>query len=120
MAVTINTKNGTVDIENDVIATIVGASTTEIFGVVGMTSKNAVKDNFKTLLRQENYAKGVVISAHDNGVDVDIYVIVSFGVKISEVAKNVQERVKFNLENQLGITANSVNVFVQSVKVVAE
>ena len=103
MAVTINTKNGTVDIENDVIATIVGASTTEIFGVVGMTSKNAVKDNFKTLLRQENYAKGVVISAHDNGVDVDIYVIVSFGVNISEVAKNVQERVKFNLENQLGI-----------------
>ena len=120
MAVTINTKNGTVDIENDVIATIVGASTTEIFGVVGMTSKNAVKDNFKTLLRQENYAKGVVISAHDNGVDVDIYVIVSFGVKISEVAKNVQERVKFNLENQLGITANSVNVVVQNVKVVAE
>ena len=83
MAVTINTKNGTVDIENDVIATIVGASTTEIFGVVGMTSKNAVKDNFKTLLRQENYAKGVVISANDNGVDVDIYVIVSLGVKIS-------------------------------------
>ena len=120
MAVTINTKNGTVDIENDVIATIVGASTTEIFGVVGMTSKNAVKDNFKTLLRQENYAKGVVISAHDNGVDVDIYVIVSFGVKISEVAKNVQERVKFNLENQLGIIVNSVNVFVQNVKVVAE
>lgn len=120
MAVTINTKNGTVDIENDVIATIVGASTTEIFGVVGMTSKNAVKDNFKTLLRQENYAKGVVISANDNGVDVDIYVIVSFGVKISEVAKNVQERVKFNLENQLGITANSVIVFVQNVKVVAE
>ena len=120
MAVTINTKNGTVDIENDVIATIVGASTTEIFGVVGMTSKNAVKDNFKTLLRQENYAKGVVISANDNGVDVDIYVIVSLGVKISEVAKNVQERVKFNLENQLGITANSVNVFVQNVNVVAE
>ena len=120
MAVTINTKNGTVDIENDVIATIVGASTTEIFGVVGMTSKNAVKDNFKTLLRQENYAKGVVISANDNGVDVDIYVIVSLGVKISEVAKNVQERVKFNLENQLGITANSVNVFVNNVKVVDE
>src|SRR5574337_24844 len=59
MSVTINTKNGTVEIENDVISTIVGASTTEIFGVVGMTSKHAVKDNFKTLLRQENYAKGV-------------------------------------------------------------
>lgn len=120
MSVTINTKNGTVDIENDVISTIVGASTTEIFGVVGMTSKNAVKIISKHCYVKENYAKGVVISATNNGVDVDIYVIVSFGVKISEVAKNVQERVKFNLENQLGVTANSVNVFVQNVKVVAD
>ena len=120
MTVKINTKDGQIELSDDVIATVVGGSATEIFGVVGMASKSAIRDNVQALLRRENYAKGVVISAHDNGVDVDIYVIVSFGVKISEVAKNVQERVKFNLENQLGITANSVNVFVQNVKVVAE
>ncbi|MGO2617416.1 MAG: Asp23/Gls24 family envelope stress response protein, partial [Lactococcus cremoris] len=50
----------------------------------------------------------------------DVYVVISYGVKISEVAKNIQERVRFNLENQLGITASSVNVYVQNVKVVED
>lgn len=44
----------------------------------------------------------------------------SYGVKISEVSKNIQERVKFNLENQLGLSADMVNVYVQNIKVVGE
>ena len=39
----------------------------------------------------------------DAGIAVDVYTVMSYGVKISEVSKNIQERVKFNLENQLGI-----------------
>ena len=65
MTVTINTQHGNVDIATDVIATVVGASTTEIFGVVGMTSKNAVKDNFRNILGQENYSKGVDFQGYD-------------------------------------------------------
>ncbi len=120
MTVTINTQHGNVDIATDVIATVVGASTTEIFGVVGMTSKNAVKDNFRNILGQENYSKGVVVTTTDNQTIIGVYVVVSYGVKISEVAKNIQERIRFNLENQLGIAAAKVNVYVQNVKVVED
>lgn len=120
MTVTINTQHGNVDISTDVIATVVGASTTEIFGVVGMTSKNAVKDNFRNILGQENYSKGVVVTTTDNQTIIGVYVVVSYGVKISEVAKNIQERIRFNLENQLGIVAAKVNVYVQNVKVVED
>ena len=120
MTVTINTQHGNVDIATDVIATVVGASTTEIFGVVGMTSKNAVKDNFRNILGQENYSKGVVVTTTDNQTIIGVYVVVSYGVKISDVAKNIQERIRFNLENQLGIVAAKVNVYVQNVKVVED
>lgn len=120
MTVTINTQHGNVDIATDVIATVVGASTTEIFGVVGMTSKNAVKDNFRNILGQEYYSKGVVVTTTDNQTIIGVYVVVSYGVKISEVAKNIQERIRFNLENQLGIVAAKVNVYVQNVKVVED
>ncbi len=120
MSVTINNQHGNVDIATEVIATVVGASMTEIFGVVGMTSKSAVKDNVRSILRQENYSKGVVVTTTDNETSIDVYVVISYGVKISEVAKNIQERVRFNLENQLGITASSVNVYVQNVKVVED
>ena len=63
MTIKINTKDGQIELTDDVIATIVGGAATEIFGVVGMASKKAIKDNFQALLGKENYAKGVV--GHD-------------------------------------------------------
>lgn len=120
MTVKLNTKDGQIELSDDVIATVVGGAATEIFGVVGMASKSTLKDNFQALLRKENYAKGVVVRATDEGIAVDVYTVMSYGVKISEVSKNIQERVKFNLENQLGISAGVVNVFVQDIKVSGE
>ncbi|HEP5454073.1 TPA: Asp23/Gls24 family envelope stress response protein [Streptococcus pyogenes] len=120
MTVKINTKDGLIELSDDVIVTVVGGSATEIFGVVGMASKSAIKDNFQSLLRKENYAKGVVVKSTDLGISVDVYTVMSYGVKISEVSKNIQERVKFNLESQLGLTADMVNVYVQNIKVVGE
>ncbi|HCU81903.1 MAG TPA: Asp23/Gls24 family envelope stress response protein, partial [Enterococcus sp.] len=54
------------------------------------------------------------------GIAVDVYTIISYGTKISEVSRNVQEKVKYNLETLLGVTANSVNVFVQGVRVLPD
>lgn len=121
MTVKINTKDGQIELTDDVIATVVGGATTEIFGVVGMASKSAIKDNFQALLGKENYAKGVVIKTTEEGhIAVDVYTVMSYGVKISEVSRNIQERVKFNLENQLGIAADTVNIYIQNIKVVGE
>ena len=120
MAVKIKTQFGTIDIDNEVIATVVGGAATEIFGIVGMASKNQIKDNLNDILRRENYSRGVVVRQEDNGIAVDVYTIVSYGTKISEVSRNVQEKVKYNLETLLGVTANSVNVFVQGVRVLPD
>lgn len=117
MTVKMNTKSGMIDIANDVIAAVVGVAATENFGVVGMASKNQIRDNINDILRKENYAKGVVVRQEDNGVAIDVYIVVGYGVKISEVSRNVQDSVKYNLETTLGITANSVNIFVQGVRV---
>ena len=117
---TVKPRDGQIELSDDFIATVVGGSATEIFGVVGMASKSAIKDNFQALLRKENYAKGVVVRSSEAGIAVDVYTVMSYGVKISEVSKNIQERVKFNLENQLGLSADMVNVYVQSIKVVGE
>ena len=114
MAVKIQTPAGTIEITNDVIAA------TDIYGIVGMASKNQIKDNLNDILRRENYSRGVVVRQEDNGIAVDVYTIVSYGTKISEVSRNVQEKVKYNLETLLGVTANSVNVFVQGVRVLPD
>lgn len=117
MAVKIKTQYGLVDISNEVIATVVGGASTEIFGIVGMASKNQIRDNLNEILKKENYSKGVIVRQEENGVAVDVYIVVSYGTRISEVCRNVQEKVKYNLESMLGISANAVNIFVQGVRV---
>lgn len=58
MAVKIKTQYGDIEITNDVIATVVGGAATEIFGIVGMASKNQIRDNLNEILKRDNYAKG--------------------------------------------------------------
>ncbi len=120
MAVKIKTQAGTIEISNDVIATVVGGAATDIYGIVGMASKSQIKDNLNDILGKENYARGVVVRQEENGVAVDVYIMVSYGTKISEVSRNVQESVKYNLETMLGVVANSVNIFIQGVRVQPE
>ena len=117
MAVKIQTSSGIIEISNEVIATVVGGAATDVFGIVGMASKKQIKDE---ILRKENYSRGVVVRQEENGIAVDVYTIVSYGTKISEVSRNVQEKVKYNLETMLGVSANSVNVFVQGVRVLPD
>ena len=118
MAVKIQNQFGNIDISNEVIATVVGGAATEIFGIVGMASKNQIRDNLNEILKRDNYSKGVVIRQEDEGIAVDGYIIVGYGTKISEVCRNVQDKVKYNLDSMLGITAESVNVIVQGVRVI--
>ncbi|EHT7967099.1 Asp23/Gls24 family envelope stress response protein [Staphylococcus pseudintermedius] len=116
MALEITNDYGSIDISNEVIAPIVGGKAVECYGIVGMASRQQVRDGIAEILGHENYAKGIVVR-EDNGVlDVDMHIIVSYGVKISEVAQNVQSTVKYTLENTLKLKVNSVNIFVQGVR----
>ncbi|EGQ3655260.1 Asp23/Gls24 family envelope stress response protein [Staphylococcus pseudintermedius] len=116
MALEITNDYGSIDISNEVIASIVGGKAVECYGIVGMASRQQVRDGIAEILGHENYAKGIVVR-EDNGVlDVDMHIIVSYGVKISEVAQNVQSTMKYTLENTLKLKVNSVNIFVQGVR----
>lgn len=59
-----------------------------------------------------------MIVREENGeVQIDMYIIVSYGVKISEVAHNVQTKVKYTLDQTLGLSVQSINIYVQGVRV---
>lgn len=120
MAVKIQTTQGTIEIENDVIATIVGGAATDNYGVVGMASQNPLRDGVNQILNGDHFAKGVVVRQQDNGVTVDVNIIVGYGMKISEISKSVQARVKNDLNVMLGIVANEVNVTVQGVRMLGD
>lgn len=117
MSIELKTKYGQIDISNDVIATIAGGAAVDCYGIVGMASKQQLKDGIAEILRRENFTRGVVVRQENEEVHIDMYIIVSYGTKISEVAHMVQSKVKYTLDKTVGLAADSVNIYVQGVRV---
>lgn len=117
MSIEMKTKFGQIDISNEVIATIAGGAAIDCYGIVGMASKNQIRDGLTEILRKENFSRGVVIRQEEDALHIDMYIIVSYGTKISEVAFNVQSKVKYTLQKTIGMSADTVNIYVQGVRV---
>jgi uncharacterized alkaline shock family protein YloU len=117
MSVEMSTALGRIDVSSEVIATIAGGAAIDCYGLIGMASRKALKDGFTELLGRENLSRGVDVREQDNKIDIDLHIIVNYGVKISEIARNVQTKVKYTLEQTLGLQVNAVNVLVQGVRV---
>lgn len=117
MSIELKTKFGQIDISNEVIATIAGGAAIDCYGIVGMASKKQLKDGLSEILRKENFTRGIIVRQENEEVHIDMYIIVSYGTKISEVAHNVQTKVKYTLDQTVGLAVDTVNIYVQGVRV---
>ncbi|WP_214482643.1 Asp23/Gls24 family envelope stress response protein [Bacillus sp. SM2101] len=117
MSIELKTKYGQIEILNDVVATIAGGAAIDCYGIVGMASKNQIKDGLTDILRKDNFTKGVIVRQVDDNLQIDMYIIVGYGTKISEVANNVQTKVKYTLDQTIGLAVDAVNIYVQGVRV---
>ena len=108
-------ENGNVNISDDVVSTIASLAASEVKGIVGMSG--SISGGFAELLGKKNLAKGVKITINENDVILDLAVIVEYGVKIPDVAWELQEKVKTEVESMTGLNVSAVNVTVDGVNV---
>ena len=118
MPVNKKTDYGEINISTEAIANLTGGIGSEAYGVVGMASQNMLKDGFAELLGRDNYSKGVIVKKIEDGYEIDLYVVISSGVRISEVVSEVQKRVKYELSKHLEVDFKAVNIYVQGIKVI--
>jgi len=118
MAIEMTSEYGKVYIADEVIAVLAGSAALDCYGLVGMSSRNQLKDGIAELLRQDNLSRGVEIRRDGQGMlSIDLYIVVSYGTKISVVARNVQTKVKYVLNEVTGLQVEAVNIIVQGVRV---
>lgn len=118
MSIDLQNEYGHVTITTDVVSTIAGGAAVECYGIVGMASKKQLRDGIAEILKKENFSKGVVVRQEDDKLHIDMYIIVGYGTKISEVAHNVQNQVKYTLNKTIGLSVDSVNIYIQGVRVI--
>lgn len=118
MAIELATEYGKVYVTDEVIAVLAGSAALDCYGLVGMASRNQLKDGIAELLRRDNLSRGVEVHRDEHGVmTIDLYIVVSYGTKISVVAHNVQTKVKYVLNDVAGLKVENVNIFVSGVRV---
>ncbi len=110
------TRLGRIEISPTAIASIAGRAVLECYGVVGIASKRA-RGGWVDILRGDNYKRGVKVRVIDTQVIIDLYVIIEYGTRISEVAHNIMSSVKFCVEKALGVPVTELNVHIQGLRV---
>jgi len=108
-------RTGRIEISPQAIATLAGEAVLRCYGVVGMANKNLI-DGIADLLQPDRWVRGVDVRVHDGAVVVDLYVIIQYGTRISEVAHGVMHGVRYSLEQALGVPIAEVNVHVQGLR----
>lgn len=116
MPISKSTEYGNVEISLDAIASLVGGTVNECYGIIGMSSQKLLKDGWAELLGKDTYSKGVIVRQESNSLVLDIYVIAMQGIKLSEVMTGLQQRVKYVIEKTLEVKVDAVNVYVQGVR----
>ncbi|MBQ9625309.1 MAG: Asp23/Gls24 family envelope stress response protein [Clostridia bacterium] len=114
MNAVIENSYGKIEFSENALKQIVGTLVSESYGIVGVSAKG---DGIAELLKRDNVAKGVKISVEDNKLNIELSVIVKYGVSIKTVAENIIDNVKFAVQEATSLEIDSLNVVVQGIRI---
>lgn len=106
-------EGGSIRIADEVVGIIAGLAATEVKGVAGMSG--GISSGIAEMLGRKNFNKGVKVEVGEREAAIDLYIIVEYGVRIPEVAANIQSNVKDAIESMTGLSVVEVNIHVQGV-----
>ena len=112
--ITISQDNNEIKIADVVVAVIAGIAVSEVPGVSGMAGGFAGGIT-EVLSGKKNLAKGIKVEVGEKETKIDVNIIVEYGIRIPDVAFEIQSRVKKAVEAMTGLVVAEVNVHVQGV-----
>ena len=105
------TERGRIAITPAAVAQIVGAAAAESYGVVALAGRGRLSK-----LVPWGIKKGVDVGLRDDGLVVELRVVVEHGVRLAEVAETVRSRVQYELERMVGLPIASLEVHIDGVR----
>ena len=106
---------GNIFISHRAIATIAAQTALSSYGVVGFTSRDFLRGIMNLVVRDQAY--GVEIQVIKNTVGIDIYIVIEYGVRITEVASSVARSIRFTVEKYTGLVVERVDVHIRGLRI---
>lgn len=106
---------GKVQIAPEVIEVITGIAASEVDGISSMRGSFAtdVVERFG----KKSHSKGVKVELTQEGIMIDLYVVLEFGVSIPKVAEKIQSNIRQTLKNMTALEVSEVNVHVVGIQI---
>lgn len=110
------TRKGTITITEQFLSKLIGYQVTSCFGVVGMVPSGSRQKILGVFSKQPALDTGIKVSGDAESIDVELHIVVSYGMNINAMAASITEKVKYAVEDITGITVNRVSVMVDGIK----
>ena len=111
-APSLSSRLGRISISHEAVAHIVGRVAAEAYGVVGMAPRNP-----RDRLTRDRLRQGINVGGNaEEGVTIELSVVVEYGLNLAEVASTLRNRVEYEVERLTGLPVAEVEVRIQDVK----
>ena len=104
--------SGSLHISTDVIEKIVHHAALEVEGVKGVAP---ALTGARMLLEKISPTKAIVVELKNDVADVEVSLVVAYGVKIPDLCEEVQKNVKTSVQNMTNISVARVDVVIVGV-----
>jgi len=118
---TIKTDLGEISVTKETIGNIVSLKLSDVKGVVG--SRKSIIKEITDMLRgdtseneMEEASRNIKVEIKDNKPLINLYIVIKYGVRIPDIAWDIQSRVKEGIIKKLGIDINEIDIHVQGIQ----
>ncbi|MBQ1263998.1 MAG: Asp23/Gls24 family envelope stress response protein [Oscillospiraceae bacterium] len=102
-------ENGSIQIAEDVVASVAAMAALEVDGVCGLNA--GFGSDIAEMLGKKNITKGIRISGgKDTPLVIECNIVARIGTSVFDLAKAVQAAVKTSVESTTGLVVEQVNV----------
>lgn len=107
--------SGQVSIAEEVVSSIASIAAQEVEGV--SKRKGTVANGLAALLSSEKRRGVAAQLSEDRTIRIRLKAVIRYGYPIYEVAKNIQAKVKQEVEGMTGLHVSAVDVYVQELEI---
>lgn len=118
---TIKTELGEINVTIETIESIISLNLADVKGVVG--SRKSIIKEITDMLRgdtseneREEASRTIKVEIKDNKPLINLYIIIKYGVRMPDIAWDIQNRVKEGLMKKLGINIDKIDIHIQGIQ----
>jgi len=116
---TIKTIYGKVSIPKETIENLVKINLADVKGLVG--SKKTIIKEIADILRgkidnEDRNRRNIKVEVKKDGIFIDLFIVLKYGVRIPDIAWEIQNKIKRELKKQIEAENIEINIHVQGIQ----